>query len=88
MTLKDIIRFCHVTHPKELVMSIMGKKYPNTEELFNTTFKQEDGNQILKFVKDNAGKRMNVPIPVTWDRELSKPNVKQSEVWTSLIVNN
>jgi hypothetical protein len=39
--MKDVIRFCHITSPKELVMSIMGKKYPKTEEEFNESFHLE-----------------------------------------------
>jgi hypothetical protein len=38
LTLKDIVRFCHVTKPKSLVMAIMGKKYPSSQEEFNNIF--------------------------------------------------
>jgi hypothetical protein len=39
--MKDVVKFCHVTSPKELVLSIMGKKYPKTEEEFNECFHLE-----------------------------------------------
>lgn len=66
----------------------MGKRYPNTEDSFKSTYKLEDESQSHKFVKENAGKRMTIPIPVTWDRELSRPNVKKQEVWSELIIKN
>ncbi|CAD8188485.1 unnamed protein product [Paramecium pentaurelia] len=67
--LKDIIKFSHVKEPRSLVMSILGAKYPKTQEEFEKEFK---GEVKLKFDPEKAGQRMQIPIPITWDRELSK----------------
>lgn len=32
LSIKDVVKFCHVVQPKYLVDSIVGKKYPKTEE--------------------------------------------------------
>jgi len=32
--MKDIVSFCHISEPTEIVMSILGKKYPKTKEEF------------------------------------------------------
>lgn len=44
-------------------------------------------NKNLKFEPERAGKRMQVPIPVTWERELSSKG-KSSKVWSDLIMND
>jgi len=49
-------------------MSILGCKYPQSNDLFNMMF---PGNDALQFDPKKAGKRMKIPTPVTWDRELS-----------------
>jgi hypothetical protein len=52
--MKDIIRFCHITEPKLVVMSVMGKKYPATPEAFHQQIKDEK----IDFNPEQAGKRM------------------------------
>jgi len=44
--------------------------------------------KVEGFNQNMAGKRMSVPIPITWDRELSAKKGSKKEMWTSLIVNN
>ena len=85
VTMKDIVRFCHITEPKELVMSIMGKKYPKTEEEFKVIFVKQPE---INFDPSKAAKRMQVPIPVTWDRELSNNKASKKTLWTELITKN
>lgn len=48
--------------------SVLGKKYPATVEEFKNRFPDED---FTKFQPELAGTRMKIPIPITWDRELS-----------------
>lgn len=69
-------------------MSIMGKKYPTSEEDFGKTFLKDlsEGKKML-FDPTKAGTRMQVPIPVTWERELSSKG-KSAEVWANLVLNN
>lgn len=63
----------HVSQPRFLVMSLLGKKYPKTQEEFDMTFHLDKlTDPKLVFEAEKAGKRMYVPIPVTWERELSK----------------
>jgi hypothetical protein len=69
ITIKDIVEYSHVKEPRSLVLSILGGKYPKTEEEFNKEFKNEPN---MKFEVEKAGQRMSIPIPITWDRELSK----------------
>lgn len=65
-------------------MSILGCKYPQSNDLFNMMF---PGNDALQFDPKKAGKRMKIPTPVTWDRELSQ-NVNKVPDWDGLIIRN
>lgn len=66
-------------------MSVMGKKYPSDEEDFKKKFVVNDQTQ---FQPERAGKRMQVPIPPTWDRVLSSKSTSKTVAWTNLVVNN
>ncbi|CAD8112302.1 unnamed protein product [Paramecium primaurelia] len=85
LNLKDIIQFSHVKEPRSLVMSILGVKYPKTQEEFQKEFK---GEEKLQFEPEKAGQRMQIPIPITWDRELSKGLNSKRRIWESLIQKN
>ncbi|CAK58727.1 unnamed protein product (macronuclear) [Paramecium tetraurelia] len=85
LNLKDIVTFSHVKEPRSLVMSILGVKYPKTLEEFEKEFKEE---KKLQFEPERAGKRMSIPIPVTWDRELSKGLNSKRQIWEDLIQKN
>jgi telomerase protein component 1 len=65
-------------------MSVMGKKYPATPEEFHQQIKDE----TIDFDPEQAGKRMKVPVPVTWDRELSFKNASKKQIWTGLLTKN
>jgi telomerase protein component 1 len=65
-------------------MAIMGKKYPSSQEEFNNIFTGGD----CQFEPEKAKKRMSVPVPVTWDRELSQGNKAKKEIWENLIKGN
>ena len=78
---KSVIRSFHIGEPKSAVMSILGKKYPRTAEEF------EKSGLAGRFEARMAGKRMRLPIPKTWETELSeKGNNKES--WAALIDSN
>lgn len=64
LTFKDIIRFCHISEPKERVFKILGKKYPKTEEEYRTTF---GDSASTPFNPEMSGKRMKIDISTTWE---------------------
>ena len=78
--MKKLIRTCHIDKPKYEVMSILGKKYPVKEE-----FEKEFPGK--KFNETKIGKRMRLPVPITWETELSAKGNK-AEVWSELISSN
>ena len=53
LTLKDIINFCHVSYPREIVLSVQGRSYPKDEVEYHKLFSDEG-----KFDPSKAGKRM------------------------------
>lgn len=59
-------------------MSIIGKKYPSTQEDFAKS--GLPGN----FERERAGKRMKLPVPETWETLLSAKGNKAS-TWEELI---
>ncbi|CAK79603.1 unnamed protein product (macronuclear) [Paramecium tetraurelia] len=85
ISLKDIVTLSHVKEPRSLVMSILGAKYPKTLEEFEKEFK---GERKMKFEPEKAGTRMQIPIPITWDRELSKGLNSKRQIWEDLIQKN
>jgi len=78
LTLKQMIRQLHISHPNGVVMSILGKKYPLTMEEFR--------NSGLPGVFDPAksGSRMKLPTPETWETLLSEKGNKAS-TWEELM---
>jgi hypothetical protein len=79
-TLKQLIRQLHISKPVENVMCLLGKKYPATFE----EFMQSKLPGI--FDSEKAGKRMKLPVPETWETQLSLKGNKAS-VWEQLIDN-
>lgn len=57
ITLKQLIRKVHIAEPAENVMSIVGKKYPTSPELFTKTGLQGEWDE------KRSGKRMKLPTP-------------------------
>lgn len=80
LSMKQIVRVCHVSEPAETVMCILGKRYPVDEEAFNAS-SLAAGNS---FNPELASKRMKVPTPVTWETQLSA-NGNNAASWEGLI---
>ena len=77
-TLKQIIRKIHISQPVDHVMCLVGKKYPETPEDFRRSGLPGTWDQ------DRAGKRMKLPIPETWETQVSLKGNK-AKVWEELI---
>ncbi|XP_011406078.1 PREDICTED: telomerase protein component 1-like [Amphimedon queenslandica] len=77
-TLKQIIRKIHISQPVDHVMCLVGKKYPETPEDFRCSGLPGTWDQ------DRAGKRMKLPIPETWETQVSLKGNK-AKVWEELI---
>eukprot|EP01006_Ploeotia_vitrea_P017745 TRINITY_DN48987_c0_g1_i1.p1 TRINITY_DN48987_c0_g1~~TRINITY_DN48987_c0_g1_i1.p1 ORF type:complete len:857 (-),score=123.12 TRINITY_DN48987_c0_g1_i1:1601-4171(-) len=78
LTIKQLIRVCHTAEPAEVIMSICGCRYPENEEAFKKAGLTGDYN------KEKAGQRMKLPVPVTWETEISSKGNKAS-TWEGLI---
>ena len=83
--MKDLVRVCAMKQPVLNVLSILGKKYPQKIEDFQEKVNKNDPN--LVFDPQLAGKRLKVPIPKTWETELSTIGNKPA-VWESLLEKN
>ncbi|GAB1606551.1 telomerase protein component 1-like, partial [Argonauta hians] len=79
-TLKQLVRQLHIASPVKHVMSIIGKKYPETLEQFYQF--RLDGT----FDENKAGQRMKLAIPETWETQLSLHG-NGASTWESLIDN-
>lgn len=65
-SIKRLIRLLHINSPVFHVMAILGKKYPNDYEDFRQSGLPGD------FEPEQAGKRLKLPIPITWETQISK----------------
>ena len=63
--LKRLVRLLHISDPAALVMAILGKRYPETKELFRQS--RIDG----VYDPNLAGKRMKLKTPITWETQIS-----------------
>lgn len=81
VTLKDVVKLCHISEPKEHVMPLLGCKYPTNEQEF------ERSGLSGTFDPSKAGKRMKLEQPQTWERLISKHG-NQGWVWEDLIREN
>ncbi|KAK7488729.1 hypothetical protein BaRGS_00020026 [Batillaria attramentaria] len=77
-TLKQLIRKLHIVEPVEHVMSLIGKKYPLTPEEFYKS--RLPG----LWEEERAGKRMKLPVPETWETQVSLKGNK-AETWQDLL---
>ncbi|XP_062609595.1 telomerase component p80-like, partial [Saccostrea cucullata] len=77
-SIKQLIRKLHIIEPVDHVMSIIGKKYPDTLEAFYKSRLPGEWDQ------DRAGKRMKLPVPETWETQVSLKGNKAS-TWEDLI---
>eukprot|EP00736_Rhodelphis_marinus_P012724 Rmarinus@m.8896 len=76
--IKQLVRALHITQPARFVMSVVGKKYPETKEDF------EKAGLSGRFDARMAGKRMKLATPVTWETQVSANGNKPS-TWEELI---
>eukprot|EP00045_Choanoeca_perplexa_P017454 m.253773 g.253773 ORF g.253773 m.253773 type:complete len:2624 (-) comp17544_c0_seq1:33-7904(-) len=77
-TLKQLIRKLHITQPARLVMGILGKRYPqDVDEYRRSGLNGEWDSQ-------QAGRRMRLKVPETWETQVSLHGNKAS-VWESLL---
>ena len=83
LTMKYVVKACHIKKPEFLVASILGRKYPITAEAFAESPLSING----EFNPELAGKRMKIPTPETWETILSKKG-NNTACWESLIKTN
>jgi len=78
LSMKGLVRLCHICAPNELVMKVLGKKYPMTEEEFG------ESGLPGEFDVAQAGTRLRLAEPLTFQTKLAKSgNTKQA--WEELI---
>ena len=77
-TLKQLIRKVHISEPVEYIMCLLGKKYPEDAEAFRKSRLPGLWDQ------DRANKRMKLPVPETWETQVSTKGNKAS-TWEDLI---
>ena len=77
-TLKQLIRKIHICDPVEHVMSLVGKKYPEDPEAFRKSRLPNTWDE------SRAGKRMKLPVPETWETQVSTRGNKAG-TWEELI---
>jgi telomerase protein component 1 len=80
IAMKSLIRTCHISEPKYEVMCILGKRCPDKEEFMKLFPKKT-------FTEGITGKRMRIPVPITWETELSAKG-NNAAVWTDLVQKN
>lgn len=74
LSLKKMIRNLHISKPVDSVMCLLGKIYPITASQFI------ESGLPGQWDPDMAGVRMRLPVPYTWETELSG-TPKQEHVW-------
>ncbi|XP_049624684.1 telomerase protein component 1 [Suncus etruscus] len=79
-TLKKLVQRLHIREPVQHVQALLGYKYPKNLQAFSRS--RLPG----PWDSSKAGKRMKLPRPETWERELSSKGNKAS-VWEDLIDN-
>mmetsp|Transcript_56622 Transcript_56622/g.98632 ORF Transcript_56622/g.98632 Transcript_56622/m.98632 type:complete len:872 (-) Transcript_56622:10-2625(-) len=76
--LRSLLRYTHASKDPERMMGILRKRYPETAEDF------EESQLPGEWEEGRAGQRMRLPVPPTWDRELSdKGNLPTT--WAALL---
>lgn len=83
ITMKLLVRCCHIKKPAHLVAAIIGKRYPKTVE----EFAKSSFSEYMNFNPEMAGKRMKIHTPYTWETTLSEKGNK-AECWEDLIKSN
>jgi telomerase protein component 1 len=80
LSMKQVIRLCHLNEPVREVMAILGKRYPANEDVFA----QSPLARVAPFKPKLANKRMKIPTPVTWETEISRKG-NRADVWEDLV---
>lgn len=78
LTMKRLIRICHITTPHEMVMKVLNKSYPMNEEEF------ADSGLQGAFDESKTCMRMRLEVPLTFQTQLSKEG-NSKESWEKLI---
>ncbi|XP_032712839.1 telomerase protein component 1 [Lontra canadensis] len=79
-TLKKLVQRLHIREPAQHIHALLGYRYPSSLQMFSRS--RLPG----PWDSSRAGKRMKLPQPETWERELSLRGNKAS-VWEELIDN-
>lgn len=80
-TMKMLIRTLHIKQPVGAVMKLLGKKYPTSQEEYaKSGLQTTDGD----FDPSQAGARMKLQVPMTWETQLSARG-NSAQVWEDLI---
>ncbi|XP_047593275.1 telomerase protein component 1 [Lutra lutra] len=79
-TLKKLVQRLHIREPAQHIQALLGYRYPSSLQMFSRS--RLPG----PWDSSRAGKRMKLPQPETWERELSQRGNKAS-VWEELIDN-
>ncbi|CAI5791130.1 telomerase protein component 1 isoform X1 [Podarcis lilfordi] len=77
-SLKALIQRLHISEPAQLVMSVLGRRYPSDLSAFSRSRLPGPWDSSL------AGTRMRLPKPQTWERDLSQLGNK-AKAWEELI---
>eukprot|EP00971_Amphidinium_carterae_P333880 6468877-Amphidinium_carterae.2 len=81
ISMKGLIRLCHISEPHEMVMKVLGKRYPETQEGF------VESGLPGEFESERSWERLKLKEALTFQTQLSKKgNVKES--WEELIDKN
>ncbi|XP_023330833.1 telomerase protein component 1 [Eurytemora carolleeae] len=80
-SMKRLVRTLHIHEPADLVMKLLGKRYPEDRERFR------ECRLPGQFKPQLAGKRMKLETPETWETMISAYPGNKSEVWEHLIEN-
>ncbi|XP_072885036.1 telomerase protein component 1 isoform X1 [Hemitrygon akajei] len=79
-TLKKLVQWLHLKEPANQIMCLLGRRYPSDLQSFSRS--RLPG----PWDSQRAGKRMKLPVPETWERELSLHG-NTAKVWEQLIDN-
>ncbi|XP_062916230.1 telomerase protein component 1 isoform X3 [Mobula hypostoma] len=79
-TLKKLVQWLHLKEPANQIMCLLGRRYPSDLQSFSRS--RLPG----PWDSQRAGKRMKLPVPETWERELSLHG-NTAKVWERLIDN-
>ena len=76
--LKRLVRLLHLSDPARLVMGVVGRRYPASQEVFRQSRLDGVFDPLL------AGRRMKLVTPVTWETQISAQG-NTAAVWERLI---